>query len=142
MDDVDRHIIAILLEDGRASFSAIGREVGLSTNATASRVRRLETSGAIRGYRAILGDGDAGGSANPADIEAFIDVRLNTDRNSDDFLEWARARPEVIDAAHVTGPYDFHVHIRVSGMPALDALLRAFKTEAGVAQTQTRIALR
>lgn len=140
MDDVDRHIVAILLEDGRASFSAIGREVGLSTNAAAARVRRLETSGTIRGYRAILGDGES--SANPADIEAFIDVRLQTDRNSDDFLEWARARLEVIDAVHVTGPYDFHVHIRVPGMPALDGLLRAFKTEAGVAQTQTRIALR
>jgi len=140
MDELDERILAILVEDGRASFSAIGREVGLSTNAVAARVRRLERAEVIVGYRAVLGE-EAPATAKGG-IEAFIDVRLRADRDSDEFLEWARALSAVTDAAHVTGPYDYHLHIRVSDMAALDALLRSLKKEGGAEQTHTRIALR
>jgi len=94
----------------------------------------------IVGYRAVLGV-DAPARATGA-IEAFIDVRLRADRDSEEFLEWARALSSVTDAAHVTGPYDYHLHIRVPDMAALDALLRSLKKEGGAEQTHTRIALR
>ena len=48
----------------------------------------------------------------------------------------------VLDAAHVTGPYDYHLHVRVRDMGALDALLRTLKKTGSAAQTQTRLALR
>ncbi|BDN81470.1 MULTISPECIES: Lrp/AsnC family transcriptional regulator [Mycobacterium] len=54
MDDIDSEIVDILAQDGRASFSAMGRAIGLSTNAVGARVRRLETTGVILGYRAVL----------------------------------------------------------------------------------------
>ncbi|MEZ3160731.1 Lrp/AsnC family transcriptional regulator [Microbacterium sp. BWT-B31] len=139
MDDLDDRILGILLEDGRASFSAIGRAVGLSTNAAAARVRRLESTGVIAGYRAVLGVDEP--IRNDA-IEAFIDVRLRSERDSDAFLSWARALASVMDAAHVTGPFDYHLHIRVRDMAALDALLRTLKKDGGVEQTSTTIALR
>ena len=47
MDAIDRQITAILVVDGRTSFSALGRAVGLSTSAAAARVRRLEADGVI-----------------------------------------------------------------------------------------------
>ena len=56
MDAIDAHILDILAVDGRASFSSIGADVGLSTNATAARIRRLERAGVILGYRAVLAD--------------------------------------------------------------------------------------
>ena len=139
MDAIDEHILEILAVDGRASFSSIGHAVGLSTNATAARIRRLEREGVIVGYRAVLADERADPTAG---IEAFIDVRLAPTAESDDFLEWVQRQPPVIDAAHVTGPYDYLLRIRVRDMPALDALLRILKSEGSVAQTQTRIALR
>ena len=139
MDAIDRRITDILVADGRASFSEIGRQVGLSTNAAAARVRRLERDGVIVGYRAVL----AVHEPQPhAGIEAFVDVRLQPERDSEGFLVWARARVEVVDAVHVTGPYDYYLHVRVRDVPALDALLRTLKRDAGAAQTQTRIALR
>ncbi|KBU91274.1 hypothetical protein BA28_03906, partial [Mycobacterium tuberculosis NRITLD12] len=46
------------------------------------------------------------------------------------------------DAVHVTGPYDYLLHIRVCDTADLDRLLRRLKTSAEAAQTQTRIALR
>ncbi len=139
MDAIDHQITAILVADGRTSFSALGRAVGLSTNAAAARMRRLEADGVIVGYQAVLGDR---GPDPAAGIEAFIDVRLAPGRDSDEFLAWSRTQPAVVDAAHVTGPYDDHLHVRVRDMGALDDLLRALKKTGGAAQTQTRLALR
>jgi Lrp/AsnC family leucine-responsive transcriptional regulator len=139
VDHLDDKIIGILRADGRASFSAIGREVGLSTNAVVARVRRLERSGVIIGYRAILGTDTrerAGG------LEAFVDVRLHPDQDSEDFLAWAVSIDEVLDAVHVTGPYDYLMHVRARDTAVLERLLRRLKNEGGAAQTQTRLALR
>ncbi len=139
MDATDREIIDILRADGRASFSEVGRRIGLSTNATAARVRRLERDGVIVGYRAVL----ASDTADPAGgLEAFVDVRLGEGRDSEEFLAWALRMPEIRDAVHVTGAYDYLVNLRVSGTPALDRLLRRLKTDGGATLTQTRLALR
>lgn len=139
MDAMDGEIIDVLRVDGRASFSEIGRRIGLSTNSTAARVRRLEKAGVILGYRVVLGSD----VADPAEgLEAFIDVRLDPARDSEEFLVWAQRIPEIRDAVHVTGAYDYLVHIRVSGTGALDRLLRRFKRDGGATHTQTRLALR
>lgn len=140
MDAKDSEIIDILRTEGRASFSEIGRRIGLSTNATAARVRRLEEAGVILGYRVVLGSDAA---IDPADgLEAFIDVRLDPGRDSERFLAWTRRIPEIRDAVHVTGAYDYLLHIRVSGTRTLDRLLRTLKNDGGAAHTQTRLALR
>ena len=139
MDDLDGEIIGILRTDGRISFSALGAAVGLSTNAAAARVRKLEATGVIVGYRAVLAD-DA--PLGPLGLEAFIDVRLRADADSDSFLLAALAEPEVRDAAHVTGPYDYLLHVWVNDTAHLNELLHRLKKQAGAGQTQTRLALR
>ncbi|MFB8386812.1 Lrp/AsnC family transcriptional regulator [Microbacterium sp. NPDC055910] len=139
MDALDEKILGHLRENGRESFSSIGRQIGLSTNAVAARVRRLENTGVIVGYQAIL----ATDAPDPtAHLEGFIDVRLHADRDSDDFLAWVRGVPQIRDAVHVTGPHDYLLRVRVRDMSDLDQLLRKIKKDAGGAQTQTRLALR
>jgi Lrp/AsnC family transcriptional regulator, leucine-responsive regulatory protein len=54
LDDVAWRILAALQADSRLSFSELGRRVGLSPPAAAERVRRLEETGIISGYRAEL----------------------------------------------------------------------------------------
>src|ERR1035437_3005473 len=54
MEDLDRRIVAVLLQDGRMSFTDRGKITGLSTSAVHQRVRRLEERGAIQGYRAVV----------------------------------------------------------------------------------------
>ncbi|MEV0397470.1 Lrp/AsnC family transcriptional regulator [Polymorphospora rubra] len=139
MDAIDEQILSTLRADGRASFTAIGREVGLSTNAVAARVRRLQAVGVIAGFTVVLADTQPDPVAG---MEAFIDVRLQQDRDSEEFLTWVRSVPTVVEAVHVTGPYDYLLRVRVRDMPALDRLLRALKRDGGVMQTQTRMALR
>lgn len=139
MDAQDEKILGILRVEGRVSFSEIGRQVGLSTNAVAARVRRMERDGVIAGYQAVLGSEAPVGATG---LEAFIDVRLQPDQDSEEFLAWSRGQRAVVDAVHVTGPYDYLLRVRTSDTRALDALLRALKKDGGAAQTQTRLALR
>lgn len=139
MDAIDDKILDILRKNGRASFSEVGRQVGLSTNAAAARVRRMEQSGIILGYRVVLA---ADAADNATGLEVFIDVRLEQGRDSDEFLAWSDKVPEIWDAVHVTGPYDYLLHVRVRDTKSLNQLLRVLKTEGGAAQTQTRFALR
>ena len=139
MDDTDDKILDVLRTNGRASFSEIGRQVGLSTNATATRVRRLEKAGVILGYRVVLA---ADAAENSSGLEAFIDVRLDPAEDSEAFLAWTDRVPEIRDAAHVTGAYDYLLHITVNDTAALDRLLRRLKKDGGAAHTQTRLALR
>src|ERR1700743_677462 len=54
MDEIDDRILGILATNGRASFAAIGEEVGLSPHGAADRVRRLERDGVISGYAARM----------------------------------------------------------------------------------------
>lgn len=140
MDAIDETIVGILASDGRASFSELGRQVGLSTNATAARVRKLEATGIILGYRAILAEDTP--SSHTGGIETFVDVRLQQGRDSDEFLDWARGEAAIAEAIHLTGPYDYLVHAHVRDTAELDRLLHRLKSTGGAAQTQTRIALR
>ena len=54
MDRFDREILRRLQDDGRSSFTDIGKAVHLSPNAVAERVRRLSREGVIRAVRAIV----------------------------------------------------------------------------------------
>ncbi|HKK37533.1 MAG TPA: AsnC family transcriptional regulator, partial [Paracoccaceae bacterium] len=53
LDAIDRRILRELTRDGRLSNAALAERVGLSPSACLRRVRALEGSGAIRGYRAV-----------------------------------------------------------------------------------------
>lgn len=139
MDRIDGEILGVLAAKARVSFSDLGRQVGLSANATAARVRRLEDDGVIVGYTTILA-GDAPPPA--ASLEVFIDVRLDASTSFEAFASTLAAFPEVADSVHMTGPYDALVHAFVSDTGALDTFLGRLKRECGAGQTQTRVALR
>lgn len=139
VDALDEQIIGLLEENARRSFSDLGRTIGLSTNATAARVRRLEESGIILGYT-IRAGGDA---PDPrGGLEVFIDVRLDDATDFDVFAERVGSIAEIVDAVHMTGPYDGMVRAFTRDTASLDRLLRRLKKECGAAQTQTRVALR
>jgi DNA-binding Lrp family transcriptional regulator len=54
VDDVDRSILAVLEKHGRISNAELAAQVGLSPSPCLRRVRRLEESGVIRGYRTLI----------------------------------------------------------------------------------------
>lgn len=139
MDDLDSAILGLLRDNARRSFSELGRAVGLSTNATAARVRRMEADGIILGYTVRT---DVEASAVQNGLEVFIDVRLTTGTDYEAFTTSIERVDGIIEAVHMTGGYDYLLRAFVADTRALDRLLRRLKSDCGAAQTQTRVALR
>ena len=54
LDRIDIAILAALQRDGRSTIQSLARTVALSPRATLERVRRLEASGVIAGYQAVV----------------------------------------------------------------------------------------
>ena len=54
IDDTNKEILRLLRQDGRMSFTDIGKELGLSRVAVKKRVAKLEELGIIRGYKAVI----------------------------------------------------------------------------------------
>ncbi len=71
MDAIDRRILTILQENGRLSNQEIAERVNLSPSPCLRRIRRLEESGVIRGYVALLDAQQLG-----LDLLAYVNVRL------------------------------------------------------------------
>ena len=70
MKDLDQKILEILTNDARTPHAQIGEEVGLSRPAVTERVKKLELSGIIEGYSAVLNPEALGQS-----LTAFISAK-------------------------------------------------------------------
>lgn len=136
VDPVDTAIVEALTRDARASYRALGATVGLSANAAAARVRKLEDAGVIRGYTVVRGDGP---SRARGGLEVYVDVRLEVGVDSVEFGARIRELPQVLEASHMTGAFDVLLRAHVADTDALDALLRRLKGECGATQTVTRV---
>jgi Lrp/AsnC family leucine-responsive transcriptional regulator len=137
MDEIDDRILSILATNGRASFAAIGEEVGLSPHGAADRVRRLERDGVITGYSARIDPAGVGRS-----LDAFIDVRLLPTTDSEQFERRVARLDSVREVAFLTGRFDFQLRVACRDADDLNDTVRAVRREAGAAGTETRIVLR
>jgi len=118
VDEVDRSILAVLERDGRISNAELAARIGLSPSPCLRRVRRLEQSGAIRGYRALVDPGAVGRG-----LRVFAGVRLIRHARAD-VVAFERAvvrLPEVVHTHHVTGNYDYLLQVEVADLPAYEA---------------------
>jgi Lrp/AsnC family leucine-responsive transcriptional regulator len=133
LDRIDSEILAILRDDARIPYQALGERVHLSANAAADRVRRLIRNGVIRHFTIDIDHSQLG-----RDLEAVIDVRA---RDVDQFRRGALTCPEVTWLAHVTGRTDFQLHVSCAGTAGLNALLTRFTRDFGAEETLTTVVL-
>lgn len=136
MDGIDRQIIAELVEDGRLSVTELSDRVSLSLSATSQRLRRLVDGGAITRFTVAL---DSAVVGRP--IDALVDVRLPSGGPFADLDAEVLSLPEVVDAVHLTGRFDYQLRLRCASIDDLDTILRNFKETLGVEETSTRIVL-
>lgn len=136
LDEADRALLDGLQEDCKQSLASLGERVGLSAPTVLERIRRMEKSGLIRGYHAVL-DARAAG----LDIGAFIGVGIDHPRSIPSFEKAIRAMPEVLEVHHVTGRHTLLVKIRTENTASLHRLIEALRELPGVARTETMVAL-
>jgi Lrp/AsnC family leucine-responsive transcriptional regulator len=135
LDERDLEIIAALQEDARATYADIGRRVGLAASSVHERVRKLERTGAILAYRAVV-DPEALGLF----VTALIAVTPLDPTQPDDLPERVRDFPEVEDCFSVAGEANYILKVRTRTTGALEELIRRLR-EKGEVQTRTTIAL-
>jgi len=136
-DAVDRSILHILREDGRASHASIAKAVGLSAPAVGERIRKLEQAGVIEGYRAVLNPHNVG-----LPICAFVAIAPQPRKPARGLVERLLGLPEIEELHAVAGTYSYIAKVRVPSTQALDGFLdRLFMLE-GVERTETTMVLR
>ena len=109
LDKIDHAILEALSKDGRISMTELATQVGLSKTPIIARVKRLESTGIITGYRAEL-------SASKLGLEhvAFLEVKLADTRENalSAFNAAIRDIPEIEECHMIAGGFDYLVKVR------------------------------
>jgi Lrp/AsnC family transcriptional regulator, leucine-responsive regulatory protein len=130
LDKLDSSILRTLQRDGRATYDIIAGEVALSPSAVLRRVKRMEESGIIDRYVALVKPTSVG-----LGLVAYINVRLEKHTEShkrnpmDVFRTAVQIWPEVVECAALTGEMDYLLKVIVKDMAAysrfvMDTLLK------------------
>ena len=121
LDQTAWHLLRELQADARLSFSALARRIGMSTPAVAERVRRLEESGAIVGYRVRVGRARLG-----RPLGAFL--RLTTSATSyQRVIALCGSLDAVIECHHITGDDCFLIRLAVTSVAELEDVIARFR---------------
>ncbi len=120
IDAVNRRVLEELQQDPRLTMSELGRRIGMSSPAVTERVRRLEETGVIRGYRLELDPVALG-----LPIAAYVRIRPNPGQLPR-IAELARQIPEVVECHRVTGEDCFILKVYIPAIDQLDRLLDGF----------------
>lgn len=117
LDATDWRILEVLQTDGRVTFTALARRIGLSTPATTERVRHLEAAGIIRGYRAEL-------DLNRIGRPLLAIVRLSAVGNVlARVSETMQKLPGVLECYRGTGADSFTAKVAVASVEELERLI-------------------
>ncbi len=117
LDKLDRAILRRLQDNGRETYDVIGEQVGLSPSAVLRRVKRLEDSGVIARYVALVPPEAVG-----LGLTAYLNVRLEKHTEShkrnpmDLFRASVQTWPEVVECAALTGEMDYLLRVVVQDM--------------------------
>ncbi|MFE6889373.1 Lrp/AsnC family transcriptional regulator [Streptomyces sp. NPDC057694] len=113
-DATDWQILRALQSEGRASYAELARAVSMSASAVTERVRRLEESGVIAGYSAVVVPERLG-----LPILAFVRLRY-PNGNYKPFHDLVEVTPEILEAHHVTGDDCFVIKVAARSMRHLE----------------------
>ena len=137
LDERDRQLLALVQRDAKAPQAELAKRVGLSAAAVNERLRKLEQSGAIRRYAALVDPATVG-----TPLAAFVEVFIEHPRYEPAFIERVLEMDEVQECHHITGEFSLLLKVRVRNMAALEQLLlKQLAPPEGVRQTRTVMVL-
>ena len=140
LDTVDRAILGLLQEDGRIANVDLAEAVHLSPSACLRRVRRLEESGRIDRYVALVGRAAVG-----LGTDVFVEITLTgqDEATLEGFEVAVSERPEVMSCHLMAGQFDYLVHVVVRDVADYEVLHRTHLAQLpGVARMVSSFALR
>ena len=129
-------IVALLRDNARRSFQDIGGQVALSAPAVKRRVDRLEETGVLQGYTAVVDPGAMGWTTH-AIVALFCEGRMS----AGEVRAAVEGHPEVVAAYTVAGEASAVLHVRAEDTAHLEAALERIRDSDGVVRTQTQVVL-
>ena len=138
LDEIDKQILGMLLDDSRKPLSHISQEVGISSPAIRERMRKLEQEGIIKGFSTIVDYKKLG-----LGLTAFIGLNMDESKccQEDVFFELEKI-PRVLEAHFTNGEEDILVKVVTENTETLVDLLGQMNAIDGVNRTKTMIALK
>jgi Lrp/AsnC family transcriptional regulator, leucine-responsive regulatory protein len=108
LDGTDRKILEILQRNSNITNAQLAKEIGLSPAPTLERVNKLETSGVIRSYHAVIDPASVG-----LGVSTFVMATLkgHNKENINKFITAIKSVDEIIECHHITGSGDFILKI-------------------------------
>lgn len=137
LDDLDRRLLALLVEDAGLNAGEAGRRLGLSQPAAWRRMKRLEPL--IAGRRVVLDRAALGFG-----VTVFLGVKLATKGrvSLEDFERAATAIPEVQVVQHVLGLFDYRLRVVARDIADFERVFRRrIMTLPGVGQVEANVML-
>lgn len=139
LDSVDVQLLKLLQEDGRMTNADLARRVKLSPPSVLQRIRRLEDSGLVSRYTAIL---DAERMGYKLCVMAMVSLALHQEQPIEGFRKAIVDVPEVLEVMHVSGDFDYLLKIIVKDMADYERLVREqISTIPGVGRIQSSFVL-
>ena len=136
MDEIDIKILNLLRDNARVTVSEIGTRISLSTPAVSERLKKLEVSGAIEKYSAIL---------NPShfnkNLTSIMFISLERPKYTDKFIEFIKCEDDVLECNYIAGDYDYLLKIVTDSTHTLEKLLNKIKGIPGIQKTKTVVVL-
>jgi DNA-binding Lrp family transcriptional regulator len=120
LDATDRKILEILQANSNITNAQLAKEIGLSPAPTLERVNKLETSGVIKSYHAVIDPSCVG-----LGVSTFVMVTLkgHNKENIEKFIKAINNISEVIECHHITGAGDFILKIVCADISAYQQLM-------------------
>ncbi|MBP1859843.1 DNA-binding Lrp family transcriptional regulator [Rhizobium herbae] len=140
LDKFDIAILRILQEDARATNVEIAERVNLSPSPCLRRIRNLEKSGVLRGYRADIDRKQVG-----LGLTVFVEIKVarHSQENALSQQESLMVIPEVVSCFMISGSADFLAEVVVADLAAYETLLtETLLALPGVADIRSNFAIR
>lgn len=134
-DELDRQMIAILREDGRAPVSKLASILGVSRSTVQSRLDRLTSSGAVLGFT-IRAREDAG----PQGVRAVMMIEVSG-QSTTHVIRRLRGLPELRQLHSTNGKWDLVAELTAENLADFDRVLREVRGVAGITNSETSILL-
>lgn len=114
-DFTDIQLLKMLQTDSKKTTKEYANKLGLSTTAVYERIKKLEKTGVIRGYVALL---DKKKVQKAFQVLCHVKLVQHIEKNVLQFEKEVRQLEEVAECYHISGDYDYILKVHVSNMEA------------------------
>lgn len=133
LDEIDRKIIDLTVENARLPFQDVARECGISGPAIHQRFQRLVSDGVIKGSQYVIDTNKVGYQTC-----AFLGVVLNDLSYVPSVIDSMKQIPEIVECHYVTGKYALLIKVYAKdNKDLLHIILDKIATIPGVLTTET-----